>query len=150
MTTPRGSATTHIDAAPEVVYDLVADLTRMPEWSPETYRTAWLGGATAAAPGARFRGWNKAGPLRWFTDPVIDVADRGRELTFTTTMFGKGRLTTWSFVMHPSGDGGTDLTESWAERVGVVRRLLPRRRVEGLQRGMEQTLARIKAAAEAA
>jgi hypothetical protein len=79
---------------------------------------------------------------------VIDVADRGRELTFTTTMFGRGRLTTWSFVMEPAGEGGTELTESWTERVGLVRRLLPTRRVEGLQRGMEQTLARIKAAAE--
>lgn len=143
-----GTATVHVDASPEAVYDLVADITRMPEWSPETYKAEWLGGATGAVAGARFRGWNKAGPIRWFTDPVIDVAERGRELTFTTTFFGRGRLTTWSFVMQSSANGGTDLTESWHENVGLVVRLMPGRRVEGLQRGMEQTLARIKAAAE--
>ena len=145
---PGGSATVQIAASPEAVYDLVADVTRMPAWSPETYKVTWLGGATSAAPGARFRGWNKAGPLRWFTDPVIDVAERGRELTFTTTMFGKGRLTTWSFTMTPSG-AGTELTESWTENIGLLDRLLPKRRVDGMQQGMEQTLARIKAAAEA-
>ena len=142
-----GTATVHVDASPEAVYDLVADVTRMPEWSPETYKAEWLGGATGAVAGARFRGWNKAGPLRWFTDPVIDVAERGRELTFTTTFFGRGRLTTWSFVMQPSGDG-TELSESWRENSALLDRLLPGRRVEGLQKGMEQTLARIKAAAE--
>lgn len=143
-----GTATIHVDAGPEAVYDLVADITRMPEWSPETYKAEWLGGASAAVPGARFRGWNKAGPIRWFTDPVIDVAERGKELTFTTTFFGRGRLTTWSFVMQPSAGGGTELTESWRENSALLERVLPGRRVEGLQRGMEQTLARIKAAAE--
>ena len=137
-----------VDATPEAVYDLVSDITRMHEWSPETYRADWLGGATGPVAGARFRGWNKAGPIRWFTDPVVDVADRGREFTFTTTFFGRGRLTTWSFVMQPSASGGTELTESWLENVGLLDRVLPKRRVEGLQQGMEQTLARIKAAAE--
>jgi uncharacterized protein YndB with AHSA1/START domain len=144
-----GSASVQIAASPEAVYDLVADITRMPEWSPETYRAHWIGGATAAAPGARFRGWNKAGPIRWWTDPVIDVASRGHEFAFTTTFFGRGRLTTWRYVLHPSPDGnGTVLTESWEERSSLFGRMLPGARKEGLQRGMEQTLARIKAAAE--
>jgi uncharacterized protein YndB with AHSA1/START domain len=148
MTDVGGSASTTINASPEAVYDLVADIERMPEWSPETYKAGWLGGATSATAGARFRGWNKAGPLRWFTDPVIDVAERGKELTFTTTFFGKGRLTTWSFTMQPSGED-TELTESWSERSALMARVLPKRRIDGLQQGMEQTLARIKAAAEA-
>lgn len=142
-----GSATTTIQATPEEVYDLVADITRMPEWSPETYRTHWVGGATSAAPGARFRGWNKKGPVRWCTDPVIDVADRGRELTFTTTFFGVGRLTTWSFTMAPA-DGGTTVTETWQSHAKPLERVFSGGRAEDLQRGMEQTLARIKAAAE--
>jgi uncharacterized protein YndB with AHSA1/START domain len=146
--TVGGSATVHVDATPEAVYDLVADIERMSEWSPETYRAHWVGGATAAVAGARFRGWNKAGPVRWCTDPVIDVAERGRELTFTTTFFGLGRLTTWSFTMQPADGGGTALTESWSEQSNLMGRLLPNRRVDGLQQGMEATLARIKAAAE--
>jgi len=144
-----GSASVHVDASPEAVYDLVADIGRMPEWSPETYRAHWLGGATSAVAGARFRGWNKAGPLRWFTDPVVDVADRGRAFAFTTTFFGRGRLTTWRYDMTAAEGGGTTLTESWEELVSVLGTLLPGMRKEGLQRGMEETLARIKAAAEA-
>lgn len=30
----EGQASVHIDAAPELVYDLVSDVTRMGEWSP--------------------------------------------------------------------------------------------------------------------
>ncbi|MEY2406750.1 MAG: Polyketide cyclase / dehydrase and lipid transport, partial [Acidimicrobiaceae bacterium] len=41
-------ARVHIDADPEVVYGLVADVTRMGEWSPETVSAAWLDGATEA------------------------------------------------------------------------------------------------------
>lgn len=138
-----------IEAPPEDVYDLVADITRMPEWSPETYKAAWRPGWSSAVPGARFRGWNRAGPLRWFTDPVIDIADRGRELAFTTSMFGMGRLTTWRFVFEPATDGATNVTESWEEHVSLLARVLPKQRIEGLKSGMQQTLARLKVAAEA-
>ena len=144
-----GTARIHVDASPEEVYDLVADVTRMGEWSPETYRAYWLGGADHAQTGARFRGWNRMGPLRWFTDPIIECAERGHELCFTTTLFGRGRLTTWTFRMHPAPGGGTELEQSWTEVSGLLGRLLPSPRKEQLQRGMEQTLERIKAAAEA-
>jgi uncharacterized protein YndB with AHSA1/START domain len=148
-----GEATVRIEATPEAVYDLVADITRMPEWSPETYKADWRPGWSSAVPGARFRGWNKMGVLRWFTDPVIDVAERGRELAFTTTVFGKGRVTTWRYRFEPTADGaGTDVTESW-ESVGsipVLGKLFTNdKRIEELKHGMQQTLARIKAAAEA-
>jgi hypothetical protein len=144
-----GEVTTRIEATPEAVYDLVADITRMPEWSPETYKADWRPGWTSAVPGARFRGWNKMGPLRWFTDPIIDVADRGRELAFTTGIFGRGRMTTWRFRFEPASGGGTDVTESWEELNGLLGRLLPKAREEQLKSGMQQTLARLKAAAEA-
>ena len=54
-------------AAPEKLYDLVADLPRMGEWSPECAGGEWLGGATAARPGVRFRGKNENGRKRWQT-----------------------------------------------------------------------------------
>jgi uncharacterized protein YndB with AHSA1/START domain len=144
-----GSASIHVEASPEVVYDLLADISRMGEWSPETYRAYWLGEATEARTGARFRGWNRMGPLRWCTDPIIECAERGRELSFTTTLFGRGRLTTWTFRMEPAEGGGTDLEESWHELGGLLGRLLPGRRRDQMQQGMEETLRRVKAAAEA-
>ena len=41
----------YVDAPPEDVYDLVADIQRMGEWSPETYRCSWRGGATPCLSG---------------------------------------------------------------------------------------------------
>src|SRR5680860_1177525 len=48
-------------ATADAVYDLVADLPRMGEWSPECERVAWRGGATCAAKGAQFLGFHRAG-----------------------------------------------------------------------------------------
>ena len=147
-----GTARIQIDATPEEVYDLVSDISRMGEWSPETYRAHWLGEADHAQTGARFRGWNKVGPFRWATDPIIECAERGRELCFTTTVFGRGRFTRWTYRMHPGQGGGTELEESW-EQVGsvplVTNLMNSSRRMQMIQQGMEATLERIKAAAEA-
>ena len=148
---PGGTFSIHVDATPEQVYDLVSDITRMGEWSPETYKTAWRGGATGPVPGARFRGWNKHGPVRWFTDPVIDRAERGEELSFTTTMFGRGRFTHWAYRMHAAPGGGTELEESWEQQGAVpifTRFFVSEKRTADMHAGMEATLQRIKAAAE--
>src|SRR5687768_14377997 len=60
-----GEASTYVEAPPERCYALVTDIGRMGEWSPETVRAQWLDGATAPAVGARFRGTNKEGVIRW-------------------------------------------------------------------------------------
>jgi hypothetical protein len=31
-----------VSADPQIVWDLLADITRVPEWSPECVHTAWL------------------------------------------------------------------------------------------------------------
>jgi hypothetical protein len=75
-----------IDAPPEVVYDLVADVTRTPEFSPEVRRCTWLDGATGPAVGARFEVVNKAGRgPAWKNRPLVIVADPGREFAFSRT-----------------------------------------------------------------
>ena len=106
-----GEVRLHVDVAPEALYDLVADVTRMGEWSPETVRCQWLDGATAAAPGVRFKGTNKRGFVRWSTKPEIVVADRGRELAFDTKSAGPS--TRWTYRFEPAPGGGTDLVESF-------------------------------------
>src|SRR6185295_19638790 len=47
------------------VWRVVADVTRTGEWSHECHHVTWLDGATAAAPGVRFRGRNRSGVWRW-------------------------------------------------------------------------------------
>jgi len=152
-TARRGRSSIDVAAPPELVYDLIADVTRMGEWSPECYRCEWLGGAAAATPGARFRGYNRLGRLHWERTAVVDTADRGREFGFTTVNDGAGREETrWRYSMEPSSSG-TLLTESfeflWCSvpnRLAEV--LVPRERQ--VNRGIEETLRRIKRAAEAA
>jgi len=43
-------------ASADRVWDLVSDITRIGEFSPETFEAEWLGDATGPAVGARFRG----------------------------------------------------------------------------------------------
>ena len=58
-----------IAAPPARVWDLVTDLYRMGDWSPECYRCAWMDGGTGPRVGARFKGWNRQDlgpiPVRW-------------------------------------------------------------------------------------
>lgn len=145
----EGRATVHIDAPPEKVYAMVSDVTRMGEWSPETHTCRWIDGATGPAVGARFKGSNKRGIIRWSTKPTVKVADRGREFTFDVGSPGK-EDTRWSYTMAPR-DGGTDLTESFESlRYSRFFKIVspPKMRKRQLQGGIERTLARIKQVAE--
>lgn len=149
--TPDDVVSLQIGAPPDKVWGMVADITQMPRWSPETYRTRWVGGATSAVPGARFKGSNKWHFIRWTTTVEIEVADPGRELTFVTLLEGAKR-TRWSYRFEPQ-DGGTLVTESRtrlsiAPIRGNVDRLLMRGHQESFKAGMRATLERIKAAAE--
>ena len=150
----RGEAQVHISAPPEKVYDLVSDVTRMGEWSPETARAEWIDGATGPAVGARFKGTNKRGLVRWSTKPEVVTADSGREFAFVTR--GMGPSTKWSYRFEGAADGGSDVTESFElvdDLPGYIRfcdRYLMgiKDRKADLEQGMQQTLERIKKAAE--
>jgi uncharacterized protein YndB with AHSA1/START domain len=108
-----------IDASPQAVYDLVADLPAMGRWSPECYRCDWQDGATAAAPGVRFLGRNRIGVRRWSTQGTVVVADPGRELTFDVSYLGLP-VARWSYRIAPRPEGGVTLTESTQDRRGPV------------------------------
>lgn len=152
MTEPA-SVSIDIAATPERVYDLVADLPGMGRWSPEATGGSWLGGATQAAVGATFRGWNRRGPLRYYTTCRITAAERGRVLEWVNDAVGLP-VARWRYDFRPNGTGGTTVTESTEDRRGwLMRALSPAvmgirdRRGHNL-RGMQVTLERLKAAAE--
>ena len=150
-TAHHGRASIEIAALPEVVYDLISDIPRMGEWSPECYRCEWLDGANAPMKGARFRGYNRRGPMRWERTAVVVTAVRGREFRFTTVNDRTGRDEThWRYTMQQS-PLGTELTESfqfvWCSLgTRAVEMFLPRG--NQVNRGIEETLRRIKSAAE--
>jgi uncharacterized protein YndB with AHSA1/START domain len=146
----EGQATIQIQAPPEKVYAMLSDVTRMGEWSPECVKAEWLGGATGPAVGAQFKGHNKLNWLiRWSSTPTVTVADPGKEFTFATGKPGKEQ-TRWTYRFAPK-DGGTELTESFeALTYGAFQKLTnkPEKRTAKLTADIQQTLERIKRAAE--
>jgi len=60
-----------IGATPEAAWKLIADITRMGEWSPETTSAEWAGGSNGPAAGARFKGTNQMGSKKWRSDCVV-------------------------------------------------------------------------------
>lgn len=144
---------TSVAADPRAVYDLVSDVTRMGSWSPETTACRWIDGASGPAPGARFRGTNRHGPLRWVTTCTVTAAEPGRRFAFDVT-FGPVAISSWAYDLHDE-PGGVRVTESWSDRrpAGVRALSVPvmgiRDRAAHNRRGMLATLAALKAAAEA-
>ena len=152
----QDSVTVDVAAPPERVYDLISDITRMGEWSPECVRCTWTDGATGPEVGARFKATNKGrrGPA-WYNTPVVTVADPGREFAFNRSGPGIGSYT-WRYTLTPTPTG-TRVTESFhAERPQsklmtwvTMKWTGSDDRDEDLRRGMATTLERLKAAAEA-
>ena len=103
-------ASIDIAAAPEVVYDVISDLRRMGEWSPEATGGSWKDGGTGQR-GDWFAGDNRVGDYEWTRDCEVAVADRGHDFTFVAGGVEANR-TWWSYEMAPSPTG-TTLTEKW-------------------------------------
>jgi uncharacterized protein YndB with AHSA1/START domain len=112
------SSTLEIEASPERLYEMVSDVTRMGEWSPETRRCEWLGDATGPAVGARFKGVNQIGNRKWGIVSVVTQADPGRVFAFDATA-GPIRYATWTYTFEPT-DTGTLVTESCADHRGFL------------------------------
>jgi hypothetical protein len=150
----RGQATIEVSASPTTLYEVVSDVARMGEWSPECRRCVWLGGATGPVVGARFKGSNQRGMLRWSTKPRVVTADPGREFAFVTGHLGHD-ATKWSYEFEPTASG-TKVTESFEMIRGMpfYFRLVDRwlmkitDRKADLENNMRQTLERVKVAVE--
>lgn len=140
----------YIEAPPPAVYDVVADVTRAPELSPEVVACEWVDGAGGPAVGARFRATNHAGRgPNWQNTPIVTVADRPREFAFSRTEKGAGTIV-WRYLLSAEGSG-TRVTESYEVTrpvttlgwfvIGVLYGNKDRR--GDLRRGMTQTLQRL-------
>jgi hypothetical protein len=147
------SVTVHMQATPEQVWELVSDVTKIGRYSPETFEAEWLDGATGPAVGARFRGHvkrNGRGPTYWTTCVVL-ASEPGREFAFGVGPKMDNPINIWRYRIVPAGDG-CDVTESFELRpilpIRVYWALLGWARGKTNRRGMEQTLAAIKAEVE--
>lgn len=146
----------YMEAKPETVYALIADVTRMPEFSPEITECAWLDGVSEPAVGARFSARNDVGKLRpWTNKPVVTLMEPGKAFAFARTEKFGGTVE-WTYRFEASGSG-TRVIESYDVTspigrvgwfiIGTLYGLKDRRAM--LRKGMEQTLEQIRAVAEA-
>ena len=153
----RGEAQVYIAAPPEEVFRLISDVTRTGEWSPECRRCDWIGESAGPVVGARFRGHNRRGWFRWAMQCRIIDVEPGRVFAFETTpsfpFKKRGPQTRWRYELEPA-DNGTVLKESFEVLwfVPMIVRLAfggPAARQAQLETGVQGTLVRIKAVAEA-
>ena len=102
----EGSVEELVDASPQQVWAVLTDVTRVGEWSHECRETVWLGGEPAGpVVGARFRGRNKAGLVRWGRACEITVADPPHRFAYRTGGGWVGDSTEWTFDLEPVGSG---------------------------------------------
>lgn len=73
-----------IATTPEAAWELIADITRMGDWSPETIGAEWSRGSSGPAPGARFKGTNQMGSKKWRSDCVVTGCVRENALRSTS------------------------------------------------------------------
>lgn len=150
------SAPTHaersvtIHATPEAVYDLVADVTRMGDWSPECVACEWVDEPRQV--GSKFRGHNRRGLARWSTTAEVVAAERPLTFAFATQYRGQAS-TRWTYTLR-AVETGTELSEGFESvhtpaLIALAERLFIRDRQEQLEAGIDQTLATIKTVAEA-
>jgi hypothetical protein len=157
MTAPASSAAAdqtslRIEASPQRIYDLVTDVAGMGRLSPECTGGRWLDDATGPAVGARFKGSNKRGFVRWSTTNTVVAAEPGAVFSFETKDSG----TRWTYRMEADGSGTivTESREAFTERPALARffsKLLlggvEEHDVE-MREGMAATLRRLKDLAE--
>jgi uncharacterized protein YndB with AHSA1/START domain len=149
---PGGEVSVRMDAPPEKVWALVSDVTRIGEFSPETFEAKWTRGATGPEVGASFKGHvkrNGVGPTYWapcqVTKSVPHEVFEFNVGTDTTT------VNTWGYRLEPDGDG-TRVTEYFRLSTALPFRLywalLGQLRGRTNERGMRTTLERMKAVVE--
>src|SRR4051812_44838069 len=89
-------------ASADVVWRLLADVTRMGEWSPECVACRWLPPATAVRNGARFRGTSRNGWHRWSTTSTVVDAIPGHSFAFDVTYFRRP-VARWRYELKSLG-----------------------------------------------
>jgi uncharacterized protein YndB with AHSA1/START domain len=99
MTDPTPiSATVQINASPDEVWRVVADLGRMPEFSPEL-RKAFVVGKPGV--GAHIIGINRRKVVVWPTTSRVVRWEPGRAVAWKTRESGA----TWVYELEPTGTG---------------------------------------------
>lgn len=141
-----------MDAPAAQVWDLVSDVTRIGEFSPETFEARWTRGSTGPEVGGYFKGHvkrNGVGPTYWSACRVTRCEpERLFEFSVGT---GTTTLNNWGYRLEPQ-EGGTLVTEyyrlepAWFTRAYWA--ALGRLRGRTNRAGMRATLQAMKSVVE--
>jgi hypothetical protein len=148
------SVSRQIGASAGDVWALVADVTQMGKWSPETTGCDWVGDAEGPSAGARFKGRNAHGKKTWTTACTVTGCEPGSVFAFDVKAGGM-KISRWEYRFEDS-DGGCLVSESWTDRRGWLARTLGgmvsgvRDRAPHNEATMQETLVRVAAEAETA
>lgn len=145
--------TLEIDAPVAEVWDLVSDVTRIGEFSPETFEARWTRGSTGPEVGATFKGHvkrNGVGPTYWSGCRVTRCEpERLFEFAVGTEA---ATVNNWGYRLEPLGADRTRVTEYFRMEPTLPVRLywlaLGWARGRTNRRGMRTTLERMKAVLE--
>ena len=107
---------TSIDIAAPIarVWELVSDVRRMSEWSPQVVSTRLRAGFDTVGLGAQFTNRNVNGEAVWTTHGEIVRFDVEREMAFRV----EENWLIWSFVLEPTAHG-TRLTQRREQPDGI-------------------------------
>ncbi len=148
MTRKNLAAEIHIDARPDQVWRVIADLRRMPEWSPQCRRMQLL---SRLREGAYTANLNRQGWKFWPTVSKVVRLEPKRAIAFRTLT----NNSTWAFEITPT-QTGSKLTErrlvpdtgtAWISKTIVEHFLGGEDSFDDeMVDGMSMTLSKIKAA----
>ena len=155
---PTGQVTVDIAAPPQQVWDLVTDVTRIGEFSPETFEGKWTRGSTGPQVGAHFAGHvkrNGVGPTYW-SPCVVTVCEPPAAGSTAVFEFAVGtdkvKANNWGYRIESDGGGGSRVTEYFRLEPALPMRLywllLGWSRGRTNEKGMRTTLEKMKAVLE--
>ena len=151
-----GEVSLHMDAPPAEVWSLVSDVTRIGEFSPETFEARWRRGSTGPEVGARFKGHvkrNGVGPTYWSACRVTACVPN-EVFEFVVEVEGpvEAQVNRWGYRLEPDGEG-TLVTEYFQLGSSLPMQaywlVLGPFRGRTNARGMRATLERMKSVVEA-
>jgi uncharacterized protein YndB with AHSA1/START domain len=153
-----GEVSMHMDAPPGEVWALVSDVTRIGEFSPETFEARWTRGSNGPEVGASFKGHvrrNGVGPTYWSPCQVTRCVEN--EVFEFAVGTDDVTVNNWGYRLEPEagadGRAGTRVTEYFRLEPVLPLRLywsvLGHLRGRANEKGMRTTLERMKAVVEA-
>ena len=111
-----------VAARPELVWDLIADVTRIGEWSPECIRAAWLEEPGQPRPGARFTGHNRLpNGYEWEVTCVVTEANRPRSFAWVVLDDSDDPArpsSSWQYQIEPLPGGSSRVRQRFSHGPG--------------------------------